>query len=82
MTVDYAKRPRPSRDTNRLSIVFWLVSLFVLAAGALLGLKMHEQRLHQKAVLAAIAKPVPVTKVATDAQKNQFDFYNILPKKS
>lgn len=79
MTVDYAKRPSGNREPRRLSAVVFVLALLVLVAGALFALKLHEQRLHQKVAIAA-AKPAPVANATNDTQKNQFDFYSILPK--
>lgn len=79
MTVDYAKRPSSHRDNSRLSAVIFIVALLSLAVGSLILLKWHEKHFH-KNVSAVAGKTVPVTKAANDTQKNQFDFYSILPK--
>ncbi len=79
MTVDYAKRPTQNREPGRLASLIFVLTLLLLAAGALFALKIHEQRLHQKNAIAAV-KPAPVAKADNDTQKNQFDFYSILPK--
>lgn len=79
MTVDYAKRPGSSPSNSRLLTVIFIVALLSLAIGSLLMLKLHEEHRHKKSALAEEKAP-PVAKASNDTQKNQYDFYSILPK--
>lgn len=79
MTVDYAKRPSASRSNNRLSAVIFIAGFLSLAIGSLFMLKLHEEHLHKNSAQTAEKAP-PVAKASNDTQKNQYDFYSILPK--